>query len=201
MKSIFEKLIAIFSRKPEPMIKKVLICVGHSRMGDKGAVSRGNVSEWAYNQNVAEKLREKLTERSVSSRVISETPFKSYYKSCAYLAEQSWGYDCVIELHFNSHTPNANGFEYLYCAGSQKGKKLAESFRKIHSEVVPGQKDRGIKAISRGGRGYRFLSKTKPPAVILEPFFGSNAKEWVLFDGMESELAQIYCDALVNYLA
>mgnify|MGYP000182405306 CR=1 FL=1 len=62
MKSFFQKLLALFFKsepKPEP-VRKVAICVGHSRINDSGAKSVGGVSEWEFNHAVAIFLNEKL---------------------------------------------------------------------------------------------------------------------------------------------
>lgn len=183
-----------------PPIKKVGICVGHSKRGDKGARSVGGAYEHPYNTIVAQHLQEKLKDRGIASIILNESPFGSYTKTMKWLGEQTWGCDIAIELHYNSYSSTkANGFEYLYHHASKEGKRLAESFLFIHEDVLPGQVSRGIKPINYGGRGFGFLSKTKPPAIICEPFFGSNPKEWVLFADNEKELAQIYCDAIARY--
>jgi N-acetylmuramoyl-L-alanine amidase len=192
MKALIQKLLAYFFKrepKPEP-IKKVAICVGHSRLNDAGAKSVGGVSEWEYNNAVAIFLNEKLKE------------FRTYRKAMAWVRERTWVFDAVVELHFNSFSNSAaKGFEYLYCAGSENGERLAQSFIDQHSATIPGQVDRGAKPISTGERGNLFLIKTKPPAVICEPFFGSNPTEWVLFDGNQEQLSELYADALQNYFA
>lgn len=181
-------------------LKKVCICVGHSKQGDKGARSVGGVYEHPYNTRVANELKAKLAKHNIASEVYLRSPFSSYSKTTKWLGEQSWGHDIAIELHFNSfQNSTASGFEYLYHHKSQRGKRLAQCFLDQHEEVMPGQTSRGIKPIASGGRGFGFLNKTKPPAAILEPFFGSNPREWVLFADSEKQLAQIYCDAIVSY--
>ena len=204
MKALILKLLAYFFKrepKPEP-IKKVAICVGHSRLNDAGAKSVGGVSEWEFNNAVAIFLNEKLKERGIASEVVNDYPFRTYRKAMAWVRERTWVFDAVIELHFNSFSNSAaKGFEYLYCAGSENGERLAQSFVDQHSATIPGQVDRGAKPISTGERGNLFLIKTKPPAVICEPFFGSNPTEWVLFDGNQEHLAELYSDALQNYFA
>ena len=198
-----KRLHQIFSRKKKPAkIPKVAICVGHSRINDSGARSVGGVTEWAYNNQVAEDLKKKLKARAIASEVVNDYPFKSYSKSMRWLGEKTWGFDVAIELHFNSYSSSsAKGYEYLYYHKSKQGRLLAQCFRDAHAIGVPAQHNRGIKGITIGQRGFGFLSKTKPTSVICEPFFGSNPTEWVLFDGNEDQLADIYADALQKYFA
>ena len=204
MKSFFQKLLALFFKqepKPEP-VKKVAICVGHSRINDSGAKSVGGVSEWEFNHAVAIFLNEKLKERGIASEVINEYPFKTYGKSMDWVRERTWGFDVAIELHFNSYTStSAKGFEYLYYHGSKSGEKLAKAFADAHEAAIPAQNNRGAKMVRVGERGYKFLIKTEPTAIICEPFFGSNPGEWVLFDGNQEVLADVYANALKNYFA
>jgi N-acetylmuramoyl-L-alanine amidase len=57
---------------------------------------------------------------------------------------------------------------------------------------MPQQKDRGIKGKGPRDRGSYFLRKTHCPAVITEPFFGSNQQEWADWGDAQERLAQIY---------
>lgn len=204
MKALLQKLILFFfgsKPKPDP-VKRVAICVGHSRSNDSGARSVGGMSEWEYNNAVAIFLNEKLKMQGIASEVVNSYPFKTYSKSMSWLRERTWGFDCVIELHFNSYSSTAaKGFEYLYCHSSEAGEQLAQEFLDQHSTTIPAQTNRGVKPIQIGDRGWGFVSKTRPPAVICEPFFGSNPGEWVLYDGNQEQLAEVYTEALVNYFS
>ncbi len=86
-------------------------------------------------------------------------------------------YKFILELHFNSVTdPRVQGVECLAYYKSKKGLELANKFNKLISSNM-GIKDRGIIKIEnskqRGGYG---ICNTKPPYVLIEPFFGSNEK-------------------------
>ena len=48
------------------------ICVGHSRKGDTGAVSCGQINEWTYNKKVAEYLKSDLQEFGISSFIVDD---------------------------------------------------------------------------------------------------------------------------------
>ncbi len=190
-------------RKKSPKkIARVAICVGHSREGDSGAVSVGNVNEWCYNRDVAEVLRDQLKQRGIYSVIIDDYPASSYtaaMRACAKEVDKH-NVDIAIELHFNSYSSSAaEGFEYLYYESSSKGKKLALCLEKAHEEAVQPQKNRGIKSVGSKGRGIGFLRSVKPPAVICEPFFGSNPKEWVLLGQKPSTVANIYATGITKY--
>ena len=208
---IFEKILALFSaykefrpskREKVKGLKKVAICVGHSRIGDKGATSVGGVDEWTYNKKVADLLKSHLRHQGIQSVVFDDYPSESYSGAMNWLGESVAKEECdiAIELHFNSYSSSkAEGYEYLYYHTSNNGRRLAECFREAHAETFKVQSDRGIKPIESDGRGGGFLRSVPPPAVICEPFFGSCPKEWVLFDAKHSLLSDVYAQAIVKY--
>lgn len=204
MKKFIDWILAFFNPvapKQKPL-KKVAICVGHSRLNDTGARSVGGANEWEYNNAVAMFLKEKLKELNIASEIFNEYPFQGYASSMEWVGEKTWAFDAVIELHFNSFvTSAAQGYEYLYHSSSANGKRLAEAFLNKHAELIPAQKNRGIKPVSKGNRGYKFLSQTKPPAIICEPFFGSCPVEWVLYERNQETLAELYSLALHDYFS
>tara|TARA_B100001063_G_scaffold3519_1_gene2571 strand:+ start:835 stop:1488 length:654 start_codon:yes stop_codon:yes gene_type:complete len=189
-------------RKKDNRLKKVAICVGHSRIGDKGATSVGGVDEWSYNKKVADLLKSHLRHQGVQSVVFDDYPSESYSGAMDWLGQSVAKEKCdiAVELHFNSFSSSeAEGYEYLHYHTSDNGRRLAECFRKAHSETFDVQSDRGVKAKNSHGRGGGFLRSVPPPAVICEPFFGSCPKEWVLFDSKHSLLADVYAQAIVSY--
>ena len=208
---IIEKILELLSgykaskeakRTNANKLKKVAICVGHSRIGDKGATSVGGVSEWTYNAKVADLLKIHLRHQGIQAVVFDEYPSNSYGGAMEWLAQSVAKEECdiAIELHFNSYSSSkTGGYEYLHYHTSGEGRRLAECFRRSHSEFSDVQTDRGVKARKAGGRSGGFLRRVPPPAVVCEPFFGSCPKEWVLFDGKHSLLADIYSNAIVKY--
>lgn len=181
---------------------KVAICVGHGRLGDRGAYSVGGVSEWRYNSKVAKILATKLKQRRICSTIIEAYPVQNYAGAMDWLAKEidKHDVDIAIELHFNSFdSSSAEGYEYLYYEKSAEGKRLALCMHKAHKSISPTQIDRGPKAIGRQGRGGRFLYTVTPPAVITEPFFGSNLKEWLHLGQRPDVLAEIYAEGIAKY--
>ena len=198
-------ILSFFLRKDKPTkpIGHVAICVGHSRIGDYGADTVDGISEWDFNVNVADVLKDALESRNIKALVVNKYPRKTYGQAMEWLAAmlQPYKFDCAIELHFNSASPQAHGYEYLHLSGSGKGQRLANCLLEAHMSVIGNkQKSRGTTAIKAGDRGYGFLSKVAPPAVICEPFFGSNRADWKLFDHKWGMLADIYATGIENFL-
>ena len=178
------------------------ICVGHSRIGDKGAVGLSGLSEWQYNKTIAELLSIELKKRNVKSVVFSTYQGTGYGSAMAWIATQLnvFKVDFAVELHFNSaDSPLANGYEFLYWHKSKRSKQICELFRMVFNKKYPNNNDRGIKALNQESRGALFTRLTSMPAVILEPFFGSNKREWEYFSesrGAMMDLVNAYADAI-----
>lgn len=184
----------------------IAICVGHSRSGDNGAVSVGGVSEYAFNSRIA-----KVTAGLLCSQGIEATPIMEYQGS-GYSAAMTWvageikrmGAKAAIELHFNSATPSANGHEFLYWSNSSGGKALAKRFAQSYQETFPKSRPRqvggtlGIRSAS--ARGAQFLRKTHCPAMIAEPFFGSNQEEWDIASHNIDRIALAYAKAIAAWV-
>lgn len=180
---------------------KVAICVGHSRDGDDGAESVTGIFEWAYNHTLAGFVKEALRIRGIESEVIDHYKGNGYTAAMHDAAAQiaHYGADIALELHFNSADASANGFEYLFWHNSNKGARLAASLLGAHTKAFPQFKNRGPKPIDANDRGGSFLRLTNCPAVICEPFFGSNEHEWDFYSTNYSKLAEVYADAIVTY--
>ena len=178
------------------------ICVGHSRGGDKGAVSLWGESEWDYNSKVAIELKAELDRRGKDSFIIDD--YSADGSGCGYSAGirraakllRDQGATHCIELHFNAATPSAHGAEWLHWHNSTGGKRLAESIQAGFTQTFPTIRDRGIKPRHAGQRGSLFLRLTPVPAVICEPFFGSNEGDCAEFEGKEADLALAYAEGI-----
>jgi len=179
----------------------IAICIGHSRkIGnryDGGAWSPHlGMNERDFNLKVATKLSAKLTTRGIPSKIFDHYEGRGYGSAMADVARQIKEAGCTVaaELHFNSATPSATGHEWLYWHTSTKGKTLAEKSERCFSRLFPNIKSRGIKSKTKFDRGGKFLELTHCPAIILEPFFGSNASdcERITIDA----LAEAYANAL-----
>jgi N-acetylmuramoyl-L-alanine amidase len=183
---------------------KIAICVGHSRICDSGAVSAVGYTEREYNGMVAKLLAIHLQRLHFNTIVFDKYPFTGYGKSMIWLAKQIKDAECslALELHFNSaDDPAANGHEFLHGADSLSGQRAAKCFSDGMLRDFPAFRSRGLLPVTAGMNGRGFLYGTHCPAVILEPFFGSNLTEARFFGGRHSELAQCYAGAVQRYCA
>jgi N-acetylmuramoyl-L-alanine amidase len=160
---------------------KIAVCIGHSRSGDDGAVSVGGIDEWHHNQPIGEKIVAALVDQGHKALLVDVYSGKGYERAMGWLTEhlEDLGVEAAVELHFNSaDNAGAQGHEWLYWATSTKGHALALSLEKSYAVSFPEARRRGVLPITFGGRGAAFLRGTHCPAVICEPFFGSNLAEW-----------------------
>ena len=178
------------------------ICVGHSRPEDSGALSVSGMNEWLYNVRVASLLKKYLNDFGIPSKIYDEYDGASYSSAMRWVAHQmdEDGVTAAIELHFNSASPSAHGCEMLYYHKSASGERLAAN---LQIEVITeyNTKNRGTKPMQKFSRGGGFLVKTKCPAVICEPFFGSNEREWSMFSSSRNLLAKAYARGIKNFLS
>jgi N-acetylmuramoyl-L-alanine amidase len=179
------------------MNNKIAVVVGHTNRRDKGAFSPYLLqSEQPYNLQVALQLKSLAPELyDVHTHNTQE-----YYKRQVAMSAKlnAGGYRLAIELHFNAAaSPTANGTYCLYWYGSKKGKAVCQG---LSTEIVR-EYDTKLRAV--GGaqalthvhdRGYWFTALTNMPAVIVEPFFGSNA------EALRFQDTQKYAHVLHNYI-
>ncbi len=176
----------------------IALCVGHSRQGDSGAASVDGTTEWDYNCDLAERIASK-TRQDV--RIYNTYGGKSYASSMRWLARKlkTDGVSFAVELHFNAASPSATGHEWLYWHSSEKGRLLARALRDSMEDSFPLFTSRGIKGRKKGSRGAAFLRYTHCPAVIAEPFFGTNSEDWDLATRHKDGLASTITGGILLY--
>lgn len=150
------------------LVMKTAIIIGHDKTSPGAWSPFLHTSEYIYNSEVASYLGgvADIYKRPVGA---------GYTTQMRKLAEEinPKGYDLVLELHFNSFKDEtANGCEAIIYPESSS-RAFAEDFcQKVSTRFDV--KNRGVKEHGKGERGYGFLSLMQAPAIILEPFFGSN---------------------------
>lgn len=170
-------------------MKKILIVVGHTANTERGAYSvELNKTEWDYNNELAHELRKLGNFKTY----IHATD--NYSKRVATLASEAnkeeW--DLVLELHFNSASnSDAQGSEMIIYRGSKKGKEYGQ---KILDHITTHYKtrSRGVKEITSSGRGGGMLRAFKAPAIIYEPFFGSNSNDCNKFRDVKEHACTLF---------
>lgn len=174
------------------------IAIGHSRHGDQGAVNTSGVSEHEFNSSLVPMI---LANLRVGALIYDDYKASSYVGAMNYVSRKMRedGVTACVELHFNSAGPTATGHEWLYWGTSKGGLKLAQCFDKEMQAAYPELKARGLKPKGRGSRGSMFLRKTPCPAVIAEPFFGSNPSDVALMQSDLSKLAAVIAEGINQY--
>lgn len=154
---------------------RIACVIGHNSV-NKGATSLYlGEPEYTYNKSIADSLRDVC---DVYERYYNSGGYDDEIKDLADRVNRV-NYGLVFELHYNAAVPSAHGCEALYHYKTSKGDVYAELFCEILTRNY-GLYNRGAKSTKEGGRGFLFLDMIKAPAIILEPFFGSNieAKEF-----------------------
>lgn len=156
----------------DPAAMKIAIVIGHNREAQGAVRVTDGVSEYAWNGRLAEAIQS-LNPAQV--RVFRRTPFEAGYSAelrAAYAQVDAWGADVSAELHFNAAIAGATGTETLFA--SVRGREVATVVQAAMVGAL-GLRDRGLVHRPAGSRGSASLISGKAPAVLLEPYFGSNA--------------------------
>jgi hypothetical protein len=107
----------------------------------------------------------------------------------------------AVELHFNSFDGQVKGTETLF----DKEPVYNEAFARImHRHVVraferTGKRDRGIKEVEYGTRGWVNLDSVHCVSCLLEPVFGDNQDEALLLYKNKSEYVRAIVAACVEW--
>ena len=177
------------------MGKQIAIVVGHEPGG-------GAAGERGYNLSVQSYMDSQL--RAAGFDVFCYTHFLKPYgarqtaMAAAVKKAQPQNLICV-ELHYNDvDTALANGHQFHYNAS----KGLAVAFAKEWQKTFPGSRARQDKGTlhTPSGDGAGFLIKSPGLAVLVEPFFRSNAVEWTFFRNKHEEVAAAYSRAITNFV-
>ena len=167
-----------------------------------GAISVGGVSEWNYNLRLGALITDELDRHGIQAVEFRVYEGKTYGGAVSWLASQikASGCEAAVELHFNSAGTDATGHEWLHWFASERGKSLASNIQSEMTKRIPELKSRGLKAIGGADeRGAGFLRQTHCPAVIAEPFFGSNAADWAIAEAKKPEIAKAIAAGIARF--
>ncbi|OJY26211.1 MAG: hypothetical protein BGP11_13115, partial [Rhodobacterales bacterium 65-51] len=115
-----------------------------------------------------------------------------------YAAVDAKGAVASVELHFNGGPTSASGAETL-TSGSKGSLRLAGLIQPAMVQAL-GLRDRGIIVRARNDRGGLSLHAGRAPAVLLEPYFGSNPTDCAAADRHYAVLVQGIHRACVAYI-
>ena len=166
---------------------RIAIVVGHNKQAQGAVRVTDGRTEFDWNGELASLI----ASHSTDVRIFFRLKGGGYSREIdeVYAQVDDWKADCSIELHFNgSANANAKGCLTL-TSGTTGSRKLAGSVHKRMLAVMGGEDD-GIRARGRHERGGRSLWQGKAPAILVEPYFGSNAAECLIADMHMDELAE-----------
>jgi N-acetylmuramoyl-L-alanine amidase len=186
------------------MRKRLAVVVGHNSVS-QGAIRKGQLSlnlsdgtapsdvgvtEFAWNSDLANIMAEHADFFDIDMRIFKRTDGGGYRNEIArvYAEVDNWGADASIELHFNSaDDPTATGSEVL-SSGTALSLRLAAE---VQNEIVAtlNTRDRGVKTLREQDRGGGSLFSGKAPAILVEPFFGSNKADLSATDEQSEKVA------------
>lgn len=155
---------------------RLAVIVGHNSSKPGACAIYGGIPcEYPFNTQIAELMSQFAGDYQIEMEIFFRKSGMSYSSEIdeCYARVNSWNPDFVTELHYNGASPDANGTEVLYYIGSSDGRVLAtavlEELLSLH-----GLRNRGLKERSKSDRGGRSLWAAAAPAIMPEPFFGSN---------------------------
>jgi len=181
-------------------MNKVALVVGHSRKKQGARNKHHEISEFMFNEFLADKVAIELTKSGIESEIV--------YRGFSYWLlpgkVNKTKADIAVSMHCNAFNEDQNGTETLYYKNSNKGECLATFMQK---EIVKclGLKDRGLKPCvashkgKAGDRGGYLLKKTKMPCIIAEPFFIDCDRSLMLAMMKVDELAKAYANGIESY--
>lgn len=181
---------------------KIALTVGHSLLRNGSYTSAdgkkyGGCNEYVWCKAFSKQLANKLKGygHDATCIVCPEKQFTSSTQEKSYKLNliNNGNYDLIIELHLNAYTPESNGTEVLY--KSSTGKKFADQVQKQLATIF---KDRGTKQ----RKDLYILNGTKPPAILLETFFCTNAADYKKAKGHinRNKIAKLVAKGIQNAL-
>lgn len=170
------------------MNSRIVIIVGHNARAQGATRVLDGRTEWDWNGKLAHMIRD---HDPANVSILLRQGGGGYSREIdrVYAEADRLGAACTVELHFNgSSSPQANGGLTL-SSGTSGSLALAAEVRARAAKAL-GNRDRGIKTVRRTDRGGRSLWQGRAPAILTEPYFGSNAGECVAADLHMDELAE-----------
>ena len=194
---------------------KLAIQAGHTK--GTGAVGFGGYKEHYFNTRVVEQMVLLAPKMGINLLVTHRDPSLGYGAGVRKTAKaiKKFQADLCLELHFNAASPSARGCEILYFWGSRRSKHAARCMAgsldfMMQDLDVPMRGKSGARSLwyrsankekAYSGRGGYYVYKTPCPALILEPFFGSNKHEMTVFSDPKNikRLAWNYLIGALNF--
>lgn len=214
--SVFAFIFATGNKDTVPTVslpvsgKTIVIDAGHGKP-DEGAQSSSGTTEAETNLKIALKLQN-LLEQSGTTVILTRSDENAIYDIDAKTLKQKKisdihnrvkignesSADLFISIHLNKIPQQQyDGWQTFYKAGSEKGKKIAESIQKNLNESIQKENNRIAKTIDN----IYIIKHVEIPTTIVECGFLSNPEEEkkLLNDEYQNKLAWGIYNGIIDY--
>ena len=175
------------------MSKKIAIIVGHNSRAQGAVRCTDGKSEFKWNVRLADLIRAHAGgDPDFEVAIFRRQAGMSYGKQIrgVYARADAWGADVTIELHFNAAAAASASYTCTLSSGTAGSLALSEKLQAAQVAAL-GLRDAGVKIRERnGGRGWMSLWTGRAPAALIEPYFGSNARDCILAEKRIEKLAE-----------
>lgn len=178
---------------------RVGIVIGHTPKAPGAVRVTDGEAEYPWNSRLAQEIRKYLVGAGHQADIFHRRDGLAYGAQIreVYAATDRWGADVTVELHFNgAAAASATGTETL-SSGSAGSLRVAKS---VQARMVAalGLRDRGILVRKRTDRGGESLHAGRAPAILTEPYFGSNASDCNAADAKFKALAAAIAEGALD---
>lgn len=175
---------------------RVALEIGHSTR-DGGAVRvTDGVQEYQWNKDLAHRIYDL---DPPMFEIFHRRPDLGYTSAIRDLYDRidRWGCDLSISLHFNSFHKSSASYTSTLSSGSRGSLRAAHAVQSAMVGVM-GLHDAGVKIRNRRtrGRGWEILAFGRAPAILIEPYFGSNPSDCRRADECKQALAEVIYQAV-----
>ena len=177
---------------------KIALVIGHNARSQGAVRVTDGRTEYDWMADLANEI---FAQEPAMFRVFRRPAVLSYTTEIrqAYAEVNDWGANASIELHFNGAAiRSATGTETL-TSGTTGSLRLAKLIQPAMVGAL-GLRDRGLVTRKRGERGGESLWQGRAPAVLIEPYFGSNPTDCAAADRHVAALASAIHIACAAYL-
>ena len=189
---------------------KVLIDNGHGSNTPGKRSPDGQLREYAYTREIAERLVMELRKNGIDAeRIVKEEIDVPLAERCRRANEYKASEAVLVSIHCNaagngSDWMSARGWEAWTSVGKTKADKLATCLYENSEHCLPGMKIR--KDMTDGDQdkenGFYILKHTKCPAVLTENLFQDNKEdvEFLLSEEGKLAIVNLHVWGIMKYL-
>jgi len=182
--------------------KKARVCVDPGHGGhDSGAIGPSGVRESEIALKLSKEVMFQLDDLGIDSYL---TRTEDEFISLSGRVEESVESDCMVSIHCNAHTSQAQGIETIYDSSAGRHKALANYVQQSLIKHCQGHRDRGIKMSPSDAypRKLFVLSAAKVPTCLTEVEFISHVEweKWLDSDEGQNQIAFAIAQGIKSFL-